>query len=196
MQWERSVRARALTRRWRHLVVRNRKIINYQPFLSEATYKAYLSVQVVVLYPCTTRWCHVLSACSSLPCEHGGSCEDTNSGGFTCACTEQYQGPTCATSERATYIRKELCILTLFVSWPSWVWCINLPNILVRLIKIHFCNQLLIVTIFFLVISCFATPCQHGGTCGQSVFTGQYVCLCEDGYTGEHCETGVFIVFF
>ena len=48
-------------------------------------------MQVVVLYPCTTRWCHVLSACSSFPCEHGGSCEDTSSGGFTCACAEQYK---------------------------------------------------------------------------------------------------------
>ena len=49
-----------------------------------------------------TWWC-VLSACSSLPCEHGGSCEDTSSGGFTCACTEQYQGPTCATCEDEIY---------------------------------------------------------------------------------------------
>ena len=39
-------------------------------------------------------------------------------------------------------------------------------------------------------IACFATPCLNRGTCGQSTVTGEYVCLCEDGYTGDHCETG------
>lgn len=36
--------------------------------------------------------------------------------------------------------------------------------------------------------ACDSNPCQHGATC-SSVVDG-YVCVCEQGYTGDNCETG------
>jgi hypothetical protein len=36
---------------------------------------------------------------------------------------------------------------------------------------------------------CLAAPCQHGGTCTNSV--GTYVCACLEGWIGTNCETSV-----
>ena len=37
---------------------------------------------------------------------------------------------------------------------------------------------------------CHSDPCMNGATCEDGVF--QYTCDCVDGYTGTHCETGVY----
>src|ERR1044071_5253853 len=33
---------------------------------------------------------------------------------------------------------------------------------------------------------CSPNPCEHGGTCRRGV--GDYSCLCEPGFRGDHCE--------
>ena len=33
-----------------------------------------------------------------------------------------------------------------------------------------------------------SSPCGEHGTCNNTV--GSYYCLCENGWTGEHCDTG------
>ena len=35
--------------------------------------------------------------------------------------------------------------------------------------------------------------CQHGGTCTNDN-AGGFSCDCANGYTGEHCETGMLFV--
>ena len=155
MRWERSVRARDLTRRWRHLVVRNRKIINYGVTscvwvvpLCNAMMPCTFSVLKLPLWARRLLWGHQqwrlhLRLHRTVPGTHVCHKWEPIS---TCTCTSSSKTPTVS------------CFMTS-------LW-------------------------YVVVISCFATPCQHGGTCGQSVSTGQYVCLCEAGYTGDHCETG------
>ena len=36
---------------------------------------------------------------------------------------------------------------------------------------------------------CKPNPCKNKGTCQRD--TGKPVCLCEDGYTGDKCQTGM-----
>ena len=37
---------------------------------------------------------------------------------------------------------------------------------------------------------CLADPCQNGGVCVDGV--NEYSCDCLDGYSGVHCETGLW----
>ncbi len=47
----------------------------------------------------------------------------------------------------------------------------------------------------FLVLPCNINfgQCQHGGTCTNDN-AGGFSCDCANGYTGEHCETGMLFV--
>ncbi|XP_078351565.1 uncharacterized protein LOC144636272 isoform X1 [Oculina patagonica] len=40
---------------------------------------------------------------------------------------------------------------------------------------------------------CNSDPCLHDATCLSGYTDKRYVCLCQAGYTGEHCETGLDI---
>ena len=40
--------------------------------------------------------------------------------------------------------------------------------------------------------SCQASPCLNGATCID--FTGGYVCLCTNGWTGPMCQTGERVI--
>ena len=38
--------------------------------------------------------------------------------------------------------------------------------------------------------ACNPNPCENGGGCALQGNLNNYVCHCEDGYTGQHCEDG------
>ena len=47
---------------------------------------------------------------------------------------------------------------------------------------------------------CLPNPCKHGGVC-RNVNYNSYVCICQPGYEGNHCEKGkpklyIFLVQF
>ena len=44
------------------------------------------------------------------------------------------------------------------------------------------------------VNECDSMPCQNNGTCNNTepAGTGNYTCQCQPGYTGIHCETGMW----
>ena len=41
---------------------------------------------------------------------------------------------------------------------------------------------------------CATSPCQNGGTCFNT--TGDYVCVCQDGYSGKNCSSGKILHLF
>ena len=45
-----------------------------------------------------------------------------------------------------------------------------------------------IMNIFFSDV-CKPNPCKNKGTCQRD--TGKPVCICEDRYTGDKCQTGI-----
>ena len=49
------------------------------------------------------------------------------------------------------------------------------------------CNMIIHYTFISSGILCSSQPCLNGGTCEEQLLGG-YVCLCTDGYIGDHCE--------
>ena len=39
------------------------------------------------------------------------------------------------------------------------------------------------------VYECGSSPCQNSGTCVENISEPGYVCVCNETYTGQHCET-------
>lgn len=67
------------------------------------------SVYFIFSYPITIDEL----ACSSNPCEHGGTCTDTENGGFNCQCRSGYIGTMC---ESRSADGKHLCEMYLILS--------------------------------------------------------------------------------
>ncbi len=61
-----------------------------------------LAVKIMTKWICFLYLSHfllkALDPCSTDPCQNGGTCNDDNSGGFTCSCPSGYTGDTCSTS--------------------------------------------------------------------------------------------------
>lgn len=110
--------------------------------------------------------------CAVNPCGHGGTCVESATGGFTCACTPTRQGLTCAEE-------RDPC-----ESQP----CANGAECTVVGLYFHcacplgysgnLCDQD--------VDECLqSTPCLHG-VCSNTA--GGYECLCEQGWSGQNCD--------
>ena len=41
---------------------------------------------------------------------------------------------------------------------------------------------------------CLSSPCMNGGQCVDSV--NGYTCECPNGYTDEHCQTGMEVQYY
>lgn len=51
------------------------------------------------------------------------------------------------------------------------------------------------MSLFILDVNeCKRSPCQNNGTCINN--DGSYTCLCEPGWTGQHCQTGKYQILF
>ena len=60
--------------------------------------------------------------------------------------------------------------------------------------KAIFCKRIVTFLLLdFIVNSCTNQPCKNGGTCTVTG-EGTYSCKCAEGYYGDSCEKGNYVV--
>ncbi|XP_046564355.1 sushi, nidogen and EGF-like domain-containing protein 1 [Haliotis rubra] len=132
-------------------------------------------------------------ACSSTPCQNGGSCA-TSGSSYACTCLSGYTGTNCeVTTTTATCTNDDReavndlncqlfrrCVSGAWVNYtcpvntrfnPQWKDCFPPTQ--------YPCPT----------IPCDANPCQNGGSCVNSGTS--YTCTCPSTYEGTNCETAV-----
>ncbi|XP_015726542.1 sushi, nidogen and EGF-like domain-containing protein 1 isoform X3 [Coturnix japonica] len=141
------------------------------------------------------RHCEIVpSPCFMSPCENGATCEDLG-GDFVCTCPMGYTGKRCGTEidcgmpsavkhAQASYnsttvgsLAKYHCELGYVLSQHNsprvcrsqGVWS-DPPE----------CDE---------IDECRSQPCLNGGQCKDRI--AEFLCVCEPGYTGLHCELEV-----
>ncbi|NXU56730.1 SNED1 protein, partial [Turnix velox] len=143
----------------------------------------------------TGRHCEMVpSQCFLSPCENGATCEDLD-GGYACICPVGYAGKRCQSevdcgvpsevkhaqasfnSTRVGSLAEYQCDLGYTLSQHNHprvcrslgVWS-DPPE----------CDE---------IDECISQPCLNGGQCKDHI--GAFLCLCEPGYSGHHCELDV-----
>ncbi|XP_043837415.1 protein crumbs homolog 2 [Dromiciops gliroides] len=127
------------------------------------------------------------SGCTSDPCTHGGTCQNTSSGGFLCVCPTEpmaYVGTVCEKLYDAC--SEQVC--------PENQTCRAAPGALNHTCHCPLglggpnCSQVDCGENGCFG-SCTTQLCHHGGTC-LATGTG-FACLCQPGWTGPLCEEDV-----
>jgi hypothetical protein len=115
----------------------------------------------------------VILACSSTPCQNGGTCIEGNES-FTCQCVPGYSGYVCETE------------IDECVSNP----CQN-GGTCVDGINSFTCNCSIGASGVFCEITsqCNSNSCANGGTCISGINT--FTCQCVAGFSGEQCQTNI-----
>ncbi|NXK79694.1 SNED1 protein, partial [Amazona guildingii] len=141
------------------------------------------------------RHCEIVpSPCFLSPCENGATCEDLGEG-YACTCPMGYVGERCQTvvdcgipsevkharvsfnSTKVGSLAEYQCELGYTLSQHNHprvcrslgVWS-DPPE----------CNE---------INECQSQPCLNGGQCKDRI--AEFLCLCEPGYTGQHCESDI-----
>ncbi|KAM9542895.1 sushi, nidogen and EGF-like domain-containing protein 1 isoform 3-T3 [Guaruba guarouba] len=141
------------------------------------------------------RHCEIVpSPCFLSPCENGATCEDLGEG-YACTCPMGYVGKHCQTvvdcgipsevkharvsfnSTKVGSLAEYQCELGYTLSQHNHprvcrslgVWS-DPPE----------CNE---------INECQSQPCLNGGQCKDRI--AEFLCLCEPGYTGQHCESDI-----
>uniref|UniRef100_A0A663LSS3 Sushi, nidogen and EGF like domains 1 n=1 Tax=Athene cunicularia TaxID=194338 RepID=A0A663LSS3_ATHCN len=121
------------------------------------------------------RHCEIVpSPCFLSPCENGATCEDLG-GDYACTCPLGYVGKHCQSGKGlvlpcqpgARGVSAALGSSRALGCHPSGLWSQPRPEI----------------------DECQSQPCLNGGRCKDHI--AEFLCLCEPGYTGHHCELDV-----
>ncbi|XP_041880520.1 sushi, nidogen and EGF-like domain-containing protein 1 isoform X9 [Corvus kubaryi] len=143
----------------------------------------------------TGRHCEIVpSPCFLSPCENGATCEDL-SGGYACTCSVGYVGKHCQfevdcgipsevkhaqasfNSTKVGSLAEYQCELGYILSQHNHPRVCRVPGVWSDPPE---CDE---------IDECQSQPCLNGGQCKDRV--SAFLCLCEPGYTGYHCELDV-----
>ncbi|KAM6260371.1 sushi, nidogen and EGF-like domain-containing protein 1 isoform 8-T8 [Spheniscus humboldti] len=141
------------------------------------------------------RHCEIVpSPCFLSPCENGATCEDLG-GGYACTCPVGYVGKHCQSevdcgvpsevkhaqasfnSTKVGSLAEYQCELGYTLSQHNHPRVCRLPGIWSDPPE---CDE---------IDECWSQPCLNGGQCKDRI--AEFLCLCEPGYTGHHCESDV-----
>ncbi|NXU79942.1 SNED1 protein, partial [Oreotrochilus melanogaster] len=139
------------------------------------------------------RHCEIVpSPCFLSPCENGATCEDLGAG-YTCTCPVGYVGKHCQSevdcgipsevkhaqasfsSTKVGSLAEYQCELGYTLSQHNHPRVCRLPGVWSDPPE---CDE---------IDECQSQPCLNGGQCKDRV--AEFLCLCEPGYTGHHCES-------
>ncbi|NXP92575.1 SNED1 protein, partial [Passerina amoena] len=143
----------------------------------------------------TGRHCEIVpSPCFLSPCENGATCKDLD-GGYTCTCSLGYVGKHCQfevdcgipsevkhaqasfNSTKVGSLAEYQCELGYILSQHNHPRVCRVPGVWSDPPE---CDE---------IDECQSQPCLNGGQCKDRV--SAFLCLCEPGYTGHHCELDV-----
>ncbi|NXD01234.1 SNED1 protein, partial [Certhia familiaris] len=143
----------------------------------------------------TGRHCEIVpSPCFLSPCENGATCEDLG-GGYACTCSVGYVGKHCQfevdcgipsevkhaqasfNSTKVGSLVEYQCELGYILSQHNHPRVCRVPGVWSDPPE---CDE---------IDECQSHPCLNGGQCKDRV--SAFLCLCEPGYTGYHCELDV-----
>uniref|UniRef100_A0A663LSN9 Sushi, nidogen and EGF like domains 1 n=1 Tax=Athene cunicularia TaxID=194338 RepID=A0A663LSN9_ATHCN len=141
------------------------------------------------------RHCEIVpSPCFLSPCENGATCEDLG-GDYACTCPLGYVGKHCQSevdcgvpsevkhaqasfnSTKVGSLAEYQCELGYTLSQHNHPRVCRLPGIWSDPPE---CDE---------IDECQSQPCLNGGRCKDHI--AEFLCLCEPGYTGHHCELDV-----
>ncbi|NWU92528.1 SNED1 protein, partial [Upupa epops] len=141
------------------------------------------------------RHCEIVpSPCFLSPCENGATCKILG-GGYACTCPVGYAGKHCQSeidcgvpsevkhaqasfnSTKVGSLAEYQCELGYTLSQHNHPRVCHLPGIWSDPPE---CNE---------IDECQSQPCLNGGQCKDRI--AEFLCLCEPGYTGHHCELDV-----
>ncbi|KAM6065026.1 sushi, nidogen and EGF-like domain-containing protein 1 isoform 11-T11 [Theristicus caerulescens] len=141
------------------------------------------------------RHCEIVpSPCFLSPCENGATCEDLG-GGYVCMCPVGYVGKHCQSevdcgvpsevkhaqasfnSTKVGSLAEYQCELGYTLSQHNHPRVCRLPGVWSDPPE---CDE---------IDECQSQPCLNGGQCKDRI--AEFLCLCEPGYTGHHCESDV-----
>ncbi|XP_052659929.1 sushi, nidogen and EGF-like domain-containing protein 1 isoform X2 [Harpia harpyja] len=141
------------------------------------------------------RHCEIApSPCFLSPCENGATCEDLG-WGYACTCPVGYVGKHCQSevdcgvpsevkhaqasfnSTKVGSLAEYQCELGYTLSQHNHPRVCRLPGVWSDPPE---CNE---------IDECLSQPCLNGGRCKDRI--AEFLCLCEPGYTGHHCESDV-----
>uniref|UniRef100_A0A8B9RR91 Sushi, nidogen and EGF like domains 1 n=1 Tax=Accipiter nisus TaxID=211598 RepID=A0A8B9RR91_9AVES len=141
------------------------------------------------------RHCEIVpSPCFLSPCENGATCEDLG-GGYACTCPVGYVGKHCQSevdcgvpsevkhaqasfnSTKVGSLAEYQCELGYTLSQHNHPRVCRLQGVWSDPPE---CDE---------IDECLSQPCLNGGQCKDRI--AEFLCLCEPGYTGHHCESDV-----
>ncbi|KAM9615896.1 sushi, nidogen and EGF-like domain-containing protein 1 isoform 9-T9 [Morphnus guianensis] len=141
------------------------------------------------------RHCEIVpSPCFLSPCENGATCKDLGRG-YACMCPMGYVGKHCQSevdcgvpsevkhaqasfnSTKVGSLAEYQCELGYTLSQHNHPRVCHLPGVWSDPPE---CDE---------IDECLSQPCLNGGRCKDRI--AEFLCLCEPGYTGHHCELEV-----